>query len=186
MSQVSELIQKTLEDLDNRAMESAFARSCAAIEATLKKTLETEELSRGDYQNFINGNWRLIAFMGMPRALPMPPDVNAKLQTDIHGFNIRSADELILHLVMQTARMGRLPVQFKLHHNFVFESRDNHIYIPTSLINGLLGLVIFQPANKDETVGEKYWISIADFKMFVSELWGRMDLAERIMSFYLR
>jgi hypothetical protein len=30
-----------------------------------------------------------------------------------------------------------------------------------------------------------YWISISDFKMFISELFGRQDLAERIMKFYL-
>lgn len=185
MKQIGELIQEAIEALESGATDSAFAAACAAVEATLKKSLETDHLSNGDYQTFIKQHWRLLLFTGLPRALPMPLEVDFKLKTTVHGFNISGAEQLVLHLVGQTAAMGRLPAQFKFHTGSVFEVRGNQISIPASLIGSLVGIVILQPVNKGETVPEHYWINISDFKMFVSEFWGRIDLAERIMNFYL-
>lgn len=185
MNQVGELIQETIEAMEGGATETAFAFACAALDATLKKSLETDVLSGGDYQKFIKRHWQLLAFMGLPRALPMPLNVDFRLKTLVHGFHINGAEEMILHLVRQTAAMSRTPAQFKFHTGNVFESRGNQIFIPATLIGGLVGIVIFQPANKNQSVPDKYWINVSDFKMFVSEFWGRIDLAERIMNFYL-
>lgn len=185
MKTVGELIQETIEQMETGATESAFASACAAIEATLKKTLEAEELNGADYQRFIKQHWRLISFMGLPRALPMPLDVDFRLKQIVHGFNLSGAEETVLHLVRQTAQMGSTPAQFKFHAGGAFEIRGQQIFVPASLIGGLVGVVIFQPANLGETVPDKYWINVSDFKMFVSEFWGRIDLAERIMNFYL-
>ncbi len=185
MKQVGELIQETIEAMESGATESAFAATCAAVEETLKKSLEIDRLSNGDYQKFIKRHWQLLAFTGLPRALPMPLDVDFKLKTILHGFNVSGAEELVLHLVRQTAAMGRLPAQFKFYSGSAFEVRGNQIFIPVSLIGGLVGIVIFQPVNKGESVPDKYWINVSDFKMFISEFWGRIDLAERIMNFYL-
>jgi len=185
MKQVGELIRETIEAMESGATESAFALSCAAVEETLKKSLEIDRLSNGDYQKFIKQHWQLLAFTGLPRALPIPLDVDFKFKSILHGFNVSGAEELVLHLVRQTAAMGRTPAQFKFHSGVGFEIRGQQIFIPASLIGGLVGIVIFQPANKGESVPDKYWINVSDFKMFISEFWGRIDLAERIMNFYL-
>lgn len=185
MKQVGELVQEAIEAMESGATESAFATTCAAIETTLKKSLETDELSAGDYQKFIRQHWRLLAFTGLPRALPMPLDVDFKVKTVLHGFNLSGAEELVLHLVRQTAATGRLPAQFKFHSGAAFEIHGHQIFIPVTLVGGLVGIVIFQTVNKGESVPDKYWINISDFKMFISEFWGRIDLAERIMNFYL-
>ena len=184
MNQVGELIQQAIEASENGATDQAFAAACAALEATLKKTLETDNLSSGDYQKFIKRHWQLLSFMGLPRALPMPLDVDFKLKVIVPGFNLSGAEESILHLVRQTAAMGKTPAQFKFHNGATFEVRGQQILIPATLIGGLVGIVIFQPVNKDETVPDKHWMNISDFKMFISEFWGRIDLAERIMNFY--
>jgi len=185
MKQVGELIQEAIEAMENGATETAFALSCAAVKATLKKSLTTDDLTNGDYQNFIKQHWRLLAFMALPRALPMPLAVDFGLKKIVHGFNISGAEQLIFHLIRQTVALGRLPAQFKFHSGATFEIRNDQLLIPATLIGGLVGIVIFQPANRGETVPDKYWINISDFKMFISELWGRIDLAERIMNFYL-
>jgi len=185
MKQVGELVREAIEAMENGATETAFALSCAAVERTLKKSSETDDLTNGDYQNFIKQHWRLLSFMGLPRALPLPLDVDFGLKRIIHGFNLSGAEALVFHLVRQTALMGKLPAQFKFHSGAAFEIRNNQIFIPASLIGGLVGIVIFQPVNEGETVPDKYWINVSDFKMFISEFWGRIDLAERIMNFYL-
>lgn len=186
MKLVGELIQETIEEMECGANEKAFALTCAAVEETLKKSLGTDALSRNDYQNFIKQHWQLLTFMGLPSALPMPLNVDFKLKTLCPGFHLSGAEELILHLVHQTAAMGRLPHQFKFDSGNFFEIRGQQIVIPATFVGALVGIVIFHPVNKDETVPDKYWINISDFKMFISEFWGRIDLAERIMDFYLQ
>ncbi len=37
---------------------------------------------------------------------------------------------------------------------------------------------------KDEIISDNYWFNISSFKMFVSEFWGRIGLAERIVKFH--
>ncbi|MCY7347232.1 MAG: hypothetical protein LH614_13545, partial [Pyrinomonadaceae bacterium] len=78
MNKVGELIQETIEAMESGALEAAFATTCAAVAATLKKSPATDELSSGDYRDFIKRHWRLLAFMGLPRALPMPLEVDYK------------------------------------------------------------------------------------------------------------
>jgi len=185
MKQVGELMREAIEALENGATDTAFAATCAAVVETLKKSLETEDLSGTDYQKFIKQHWRLLCFMGLPNALPMPPVVEFNLTKLVHGFTLRSAEDLILHIVRQTALMGKLPPQFKFHPGSAFEVGNNQILVPAAFVGGLVGIVIFQPVNKNETVPDKYWLNISDFKMFISEFWGRIDLAERVMSFYL-
>lgn len=181
MNQVGELIQESIEELGNGAFEAAFVAACVAVKATLQKSLESEALSGGDYQNFVKQHWRLLAFAGLPRALPMAREIDGQLKKILHGFNVSGAEETVLHLIRQTARMHRTPVQFKFHSNNIFESRGNQIWVPKSLIGGLISVVIVQPVNKGESVPDSFWINVSDFKMFVSEFWGRIDLAERIM-----
>jgi hypothetical protein len=184
MKKVGESVQETIEAMESGALDAAFAATCNAIETTLKKSLETEDLTSGDYQNFVKQNWRLLVFMGLPQALPMPLDVEFGLSRLVHGFNLKGAEETVFHLVRQTATMGRIPAQFKFHHGGAFEIKNDKIFVPAVLIGGLIGIVIFHPTNKNESVPDKYWLNISDFKMFISELWGRKDLAERIVDFY--
>ena len=185
MNKVGELMREAIEAMENGATDTAFSKTCAALAETLKKSLETADLTGGDYQNFIKRHWRLLTFMGLPQALPLPLAVEFNLMKLVHGFNLRSVEELILHLIRQTALTGRMPPSFRFHSGGAFEVGSHQILIPATLVGGLVGIVIFQPVNKDETVPDKYWLNISDFKMFISEFWGRIDLAERVMSFYL-
>lgn len=185
MNEVGELMREAIEAMESGANDAAFAKVCAALTETLKKSLEIGDLSGGDYQKFIKQHWRLLCFMGLPHALPLPLAVEFNLTKLFHGFTLRNAEEMITHLIRQTAVMGKVPPQFRFHPGNTFEVAGNQILIPVAFVGGLVGIVIFQPVNKSETVPDKYWLNVSDFKMFISEFWGRIDLAERVMSFYL-
>lgn len=187
MRKVGELVRETIESMEIGSFDVAFAATCAGIETTLKKSLEKENLNNGDYLNFIKKYWDLIIFMGLPKALPMPLNVEFGLTKLVHGFNLKTVEDVVQHLVRQTAMMGRLPVQFKFHHGTVFELSGDKILVPVTLVGGLIGIVIMHPANAEgesESVPDKYWMNVSDFKMFISEFWGRMDLGVRVMNFY--
>jgi hypothetical protein len=185
MKQVGKFVREAIEATERGALESAFVSTCAAIDETLKKSLAQTDVSSGDYREFIKRHWRLLTFTGLPRALPLSLKVEFGLTRLVHGFQLRNAEEAVFHIIRQTAVVGHLPAQFKFHQGFAFEMEGDKILVPATLIRGLIGIVIFQPANKGESVPDNYWINISDFKMFVSEFWGRIDLAERIMDFYL-
>lgn len=183
---VGENVKEAVDLMEKGLSEIAFAKACAAISETIRKAVGKTDLSDGDYQRFIRENWRLISFMSLPNALPLPMNIPFGLKRLVPRFNIHhGAEEIISLVISQTLFIGKLPPEFALNSNGVFEVKDNKFFLPNTLLGGLLGIVIVQPINKDETVPDKYWMNIADFKMFTSELWGRIDLAERIMKFQL-
>lgn len=183
---VGENVREAVDFMERGLSELAFAKACAAIGETIRKTTGKPDLSEGDYHRFIRENWQLISFMSLPQALPLPLDIPFKLKRIVPKFNVlHSAEEIISLVVTQTLYTGKLPSEFAFNSNNFFEAKENKFFLPRTLPGGLLGIVIIQPVNKGETIPNKYWINIADFKMFTSELWGRIDLAERIMNFHL-
>jgi hypothetical protein len=186
MNTVGEYVQEAVDFMNSGSYLRAVAPTVLAIDATMRKTSEKENSSEDDYKRFLKQNLPLITFMGMPHALPLPMSVPFGLKRIVPQFNVHhGAEEIILLVIRETSKFGRMPAEFAFNSSGKFEIKDNKLLLPRGLVNGLLGSVIFHPTNKDEIIGEKYWMNISDFKMFISELWGRADLAERIMNFYL-
>ena len=186
MKTVGEFVQEAVDFMNSGAYRQAVLPCALAIEATAKKVFEKESVSETDYKRYLKENWELIKFMGMARALPLPMNIPFGLKRIVPSFNVHhGAEEIILFVLRETMKFGKMPAEFAFNSEGKFEIKDNKLLLPRGLVNGLLGSVIFQPINKDETIGDKHWMSISDFKMFISELWGRHDLAERIMKFYL-
>jgi hypothetical protein len=48
----------------------------------------------------------------------------------------------------------------------------------------LIAAIVFCPINNNESIPNQYWLQVADFKMFISELWGKMDIAKRVVKLY--
>jgi hypothetical protein len=186
METIGQFVQEAVDFMNGGSYKFAFPPTARAIEATVKKISGKEILSDDDYKRFIKENWELLVFMGMPRALPLPLNVPFGLKRIVPQFNVHhGAEEIILLLVSQSLRLGKFPPGFEFDSSGIFEIKKGKLFLPLSLVSGLLGSVIFHPVNKTEEIGEKYWMNISDFKMFISELWGRRDLADRIIKFYL-
>lgn len=183
---IGEHIQEAIDFTDRGLFSLAFVSACAAVSETLKKANEKDVLSEDDFRRFIKENWELISFMCLPRAFPLPLNVPFGVKRIEPKFNVHhGADEIVLLIINKTLALGRFPDEFVFHADAGFEIKESKLYIPHTLVGGLLGLAVVHPVNKDETIADKYWINISDFKMFVSELWGRIDLAVRIRKFYL-
>jgi hypothetical protein len=186
MQTIGHLVQETIDFLNSGFKTRSMTPTAQAIEGTMKKAFAKENLSPDDYKKFLKQNWQLIVFMGMPRALPLPLNVTFGVKRIFPSFNVhQGADDIISLILRETLKNGRMPDGFAFNSEGKFEMKDGKLLLPPGLVNGLLGSVIFNPVNREESIGEKYWMSISDFKMFISELWGRADLAGRIMKFYL-
>jgi len=62
MEVVGEFVQEAVDFMNSGAYLRAVAPTAQAIEATLKKSLEKENLSEDDYKRFIKQNWHLSIF----------------------------------------------------------------------------------------------------------------------------
>lgn len=183
---IGENIQEAIDRSERGLYSLAFFSACTALGATLAKAAEKDEAGREEFRRFLKENWELIAFMSLPRATPLPLNVPFGIKRIDPKFNVHyGIEEIVLMIIEKTIRLGRLPDDFVFHSGAGFEIKDGKLQIPHTLVGGLLGIAVLHPINKDESVLDKYWIKISDFKMFVSELWGRIDLAVRIKKFYL-
>lgn len=187
METVGQLVQETIDCINSGFKTRAVTPAARAIEATLRKSLARETVTPDDFKKFLKENWRLIVFMGMPRAFPLPLNVPFGVKRNFPSFNVlHGAEEIVALVLLETLKTGRMPGALAFNSEGRFEMKDGKLLLPPGLVNGILGSVIFHPVNKEESIGEKYWMTISDFKMFISELWGRRDLAERIVKFYER
>ena len=185
MPTIGELVQESMDLSDRGLLEQAFLPTCRALEATAKKEFEQGILPAPDYQEFIRNHWRLINFAGIPAMSSIPPDLPFRLRRAIPSFNVPNVlKEIIIFTVRQTLGTSRLPIEIAFNRMGGIEVKNDKLLLPTSLMFALLATVVFHPLNKDEKIPDRYWLNVRDFKMFVSELWGREDLSERIMNLY--
>jgi hypothetical protein len=186
MANVGQIVQEAMDLMNSGSFDAAMRPTAIAIAATTAKATGKEPPGELDVDRFLKDNWALITFMGMPRALPLPMNIPFGLKRIIPTFNsLHGAPEIISLVVNRTLQLGLMPAEFGFNTTGTFEIKDGKMLLPIGLVCGLLGSVIFHPSNSGESIGDHYWISISDFKMFVSELFGRKDLADRIMKFYL-
>jgi hypothetical protein len=185
MFSIGESVQEAIELTNHGFFERAYMPAANAIVGTVAKVTGGDGQSELAIQRFVKDNFLLISFMGMPRALPLPLNIPFKIKRIMPLFNVLyGVEEIVAFMITETLKFGRLPDMVAVGSNGEFEVSKGKLYLPSGLICGLLGSVIFQPENAGETIGEECWISISDFKMFVSELFGRRDLVDRIMKFY--
>ncbi len=62
--------------------------------------------------------------------------------------------------------------------------QKGNLVLNQGLVWGLLSAIVFAPVNKAESIADSYWLQVGQFTMFISELWGRVDLAKRIVKFH--
>ncbi|NJM52663.1 MAG: hypothetical protein HC846_04245 [Blastocatellia bacterium] len=185
MKSIGQLVEETINVSDRGLPEFAFLNACEALDLTAQKVYKDEQTAEPAFQKFIRENWRLISFMGIPRSDVIPANLPFGLRRAIPSLNMPNlALEIVIYAVRHTLSTRRLPLEIGFARFGGITVENDKLLFPKSLLFAILGSVIFSPVNKDEKVPDNYWINIWDFKMFTSELWGRMDLAERVMNLY--
>ena len=186
MKSVGKLVMEAA-DLNERGQSAAaFDAACAAFGTTLTAANGKEDPALPDLKAFVDKHWELIRFLSFPAV--NTPYIDLPLVIREISLNPRrryTAKEIVVFMISHSLRIGGLPEGFGFTRANRFEKKNETLFVPVTLVSGLLAFVVVYPGNRAEKADDKYWISIADFRMFISELWGRMDLAERIRKFYL-
>ena len=185
MKTIGELLEGTLNLTRQGLLESAFSPVCDALNQTAEKIYQGELSAEPPFQRFIKDNWRLIKFMGIPNADSVPANLPFGVRRAVASLNMPNLDqEIVIYIVRQILHTRRFPPEIAFHKTTKITVEEEKLLFPNSLIFALIGCVVFNPINKDETISDICWINIRGFQMFISELWGRNDLAERIMNLY--
>lgn len=181
MHTIGELVQETIDFSCRNLPSRALIPACLAYNETAKKVFNREQLTEHDHKKFINENWWLLNLMGMKQPLKLPENVSREAVKIVPGFNrTQNMGDILLFIIRQNVVAGSIPLGFDFNDTNKLDTEDGEILLPPSLSYALLGIAIFHPINKNETISENYWVNFGSFRTFVSELWGRIDLAERV------
>lgn len=185
METIGDLVKESIDFAEREIYDLAFVYACDALDRTARKEFTQENLPEPPFQMFIKHHWTLISFIGMRHNVSLPLELPFRLRRAIPtvtSFNMTG--EMVIFAARQSLINRRLPPEMLLDRVFVTEIRDDKLLFPRGLIFGLLSSVVLHPLNKNEKIPDNYWLNLAEFKMFISELWGRDDLGKRIIKLY--
>jgi hypothetical protein len=182
---VGTFVQRAIDMRERGLFEKAFLAAAEALRLTIRKVTGKDELTLVDYKSFIDEHWELIEFMSFPNAKSPYLDVRYVIkEISANPRRTYTLKEVTVFLTTWMLRQKRMPDGMKFHAPDGFVAEDDKLFVPASMIGGMVCMVIVTPENKGESLPDEYWTHISDFKMFVSEYWGRIDLAKRILEYY--
>ena len=129
-------------------------------------------------------NWKPEEYRDLIMKLKRNSSIQVVVTDNVVPLGLAGIEDVVYH-VMRCGLLHSTGAESKIiwSERIIFGSDElGNLILPQNFIWGLIGVVIFCPANKDEKISENYWIKISDFKFFIQELWGRVDLANRIVS----
>lgn len=186
MLSVGQRIQEAIDHMDRGDYLLALTPACIALDITSQRYFQKTSGSRSTYKEFIKEHLWLITFMGIPGLMSSAirvPFSHPNVQADAAG-NI-GIEDVIYHVVrcsLVHSDEKSVKVVWNNVIHFGIDSSGNLILNP-QLIWGLIGAVVFSPVNKEESIPDRYWLIAGTFKMFISELWGRIDIAKRAVKY---
>lgn len=185
MITIGDRIKEAIDYMNKGQIEHALTPTCIALDLTAKKVANKNISAKSDYKNFVSSYMWLITYMGLPSVMANSVKVkflHPDIKSDAGGCC--GIEDVVYH----TIRCG-------LIHSTGLDSKiqwseevilgtdvSGNLTISNKFIWGLIGAIVFCPENHDESIDETYWISIDNFKFFIQEVWGRVDLAKRVIS----
>ena len=187
MITIGDRVKEAIDYMDQRKVEYALTPACIAIDMTSQKYFSKNRSAAKDYKNFLRDYLWLITYIGLPGIVSNGLKVrfsHPDVKSDSEGFC--TIEEIIYHVV-RCGLVHSSGVDSKIiwNTNISIGTDDaGNLHISNKLIWGLLGVVIFCEVNNDEKIDDMYWLSVADFKNFICDLWGRIDIPKKIIKMY--
>ena len=166
-------------------IEHALTPTCIALDLTAKKVAGKDRSAKSDYKNFVSSYMWLITYMGLPNVMANAVKVtfsHPDIKNDTSGCC--GIEDIVYH-VMRCGLLHSTGLDSKIQWSedvILGTDASGNLTISNKFIWGLIGSIVFCPENKSESIDETYWISIDNFKFFIQEVWGRVDLAKRVIT----
>ena len=180
-------IKEAIDYMDQGKIELALTPTCIALDMTAQSYYAKQNSSKKDYKNYVKEYFWLITYMGLPGILSNSlkiPFIHPNVALDADGFC--SLEEIIYH-VIRCGLVHSTGVDPKIKWNNVISlglDESGNLLLSSKLIWGLIGSVIFSDINNNQKIDDIYWISIADFKYFINDAWGKSNIPKKIVKIY--
>jgi len=187
MVSVGERVKEAIDWMTQGHIAQALASLRIALDVTSQRDAGAKGSEPEILKRFIRENRWLITHVGFPGVAAgsiRVPFTHPDVKTDAAGTV--GVEEIIDHVI----RCARTPSDAKnskiVWNKAIALGRDpeGHLVLNEGLFWGLVSAVVFAPVNRSESIPDPYWLQVGPFRMFVSELWGRVDLARRIVRFH--
>jgi hypothetical protein len=184
MVSVGRRVQEAIDHMGKGETALALTAACIAVDVTAQRYSGASRSSSRDFKKFVKDHLWLITYVGFPGLMASTvriPFVHPDVKPDSAGTV--GVEDIIYH-VIRCSLVHADEKAAKITWNRVLGlglDQNGNLVLNQSLVWGILAAVIMSPVNQGEHVPETYWLSVADYKMFISELWGRLDLAKRII-----
>ncbi len=187
MISVGQRIQEAIDHMDRGDYALALTPACIALDITSQRHFGAKRSGRTIYKRFIQEHLWLITYVGLPGLMATTiriPFSHPEVKADAAG-NI-GIEDVIYHVIRCSLVHSDDKSAKVTWNNAISLGMDGsgNLVLNPQLIWGLVAAVVFSPTNKGESIPEQYWLHVADFKMFISELWGRIDIAKRVVKHY--
>ena len=188
MIAVGRRIQEAIDHMGKGETMLALTPACIALDITSQRHAGLKRSSRSSFKRFVQENLWLITYVGFPGLMASTvrvPFVHPDVKPDAAGCV--GIEDIIYH-VIRCSLIHSDEKNSKIRWNDAIAlglDQDGNLVLNNGLIWGLVSAVVFSPSNKDESVPEQYWLQVGMFRMFISELWGRIDLAKKFVKFHI-
>ncbi|HEY0829206.1 MAG TPA: hypothetical protein VGE40_13990 [Bacilli bacterium] len=184
MISVGERIRESIDYMDQGRIEAALTPACIAIDITAQKYFSKPKTTKNDYKQFLVEHMWLITYMGLPGVVAESIKVRFSHKDIINDQDGYCTLEQIIYHVVRCNLVHSTGIDDRIvwnNHIVLGNDAEGRLIVSSKLIWGLIGAVVFCEANRDENINEMYWLSVHDFKFFINDVWGRIDIPRRIL-----
>ena len=187
MVSVGDRVKEAIDWMARGNLAQALSSVSIALDMTAQRHAGTDRSGHAIRKRFIQDYLWLIAHLGFPGGIsPTASDPFADHNVKAGAVGTVGAEEIIDHVVRcGLSRSDGKPSKVAWKKAIALgRDEEGNLVLNEGLVWGLVSAVVFAPVNRSESVPEEYWLQVGQFRMFISELWGRVDLAKRIVKFH--
>jgi hypothetical protein len=184
---VGEKIREAIDWMGRGNMAQALGAVSIAVDMTSRRHAGSERSGHAIRRRFVHDYLWLIARLGFP-AWPPAAARNPVTPGEAKSGGAAAADveEIVDHVIRcglsrSDGRASKIAWRRAIA---VGRDEEGNLVLNEGLFWGLVSAVVFAPVNRLESIPDEYWLQVGPFRMFISELWGREDLARRMIRFH--
>ncbi|EIZ1412020.1 hypothetical protein MOV01_004366 [Vibrio vulnificus] len=184
MATIGQRVKLAIDHASRGEMDIAIEHACNAIDVTSQRYYSQKKSSNSCFKQLLSEYSWLIEIMSL-RGINL--DETTFDNFPIKIFNKIEGKPRFCDLIYHVVRCGlvhsdTLEKGFSFHDRDAIEIADKELVLPSSILWGLLGVVVFCPANVNEETDDRYYISIFGNRFVINDFWGQEAVARHVAS----
>jgi len=179
MIRIGQHVKYAIDAYTRREFLLAFEQACIALDMTAKNYYNSHKSTAKNYQNLLKEYLWLLELMSFSGINLEESTFGNFSFVDSHDkqHDNPSMQEILYHIVRCSLIHGDQSDQiFRFHQeDSIFLGKDI-LMLPYRVLWGLLGVVVFCKANKNETTADGYYLSIYNRQYDINMSWGIEEL----------